>query len=386
MKKLFLKAIIMFLILIAIDAQAKVPKISNLQFLDNPTTLQEWYTISFEFEGEVDKLYLESTWDSPAGETNQEVKEFFIKPEIKEKPHGLIRFKWKSDNSNAKPSPIIKIWVKDTAGNQSNVLSEEVQILKPILEEEVKIPIKINTIFGTKTLNLSATIYRPGMDGKFPLLVLNHGSPMNEQERRNMEKFRNQSMILVRKGFVIAVPMRRGYGTSEGEYAEHGGNCDNYDYDHVAKEAVKDIEATVQFMKQRTYVDGEKKIVMVGQSSGGFSSLAYGASHANDVAAIINFAGGKVRPQQNKVCSEDRLVETMSNFGKTSRMPTLWIYIEQDLYAPPKLYKKIFEIYRKKGGQGEFILLSSEYGHYFFKRELKVWQPIVEEFLKEVRS
>jgi predicted acyl esterase len=222
----------------------------------------------------------------------KEVKEYFIKPEIKEKPQGLIHFRWKSESLNAKPSHVIKIWVKDSAGNQSNVLSGEVQVLKPILEEEVKIPIQVKTVLGTKPLNLSATIYRPDLDGKFPLLVLNHGSPINEQGRRNMETFRNQSMIFVRKGYIVAVPMRRGYGSSEGDYAEDGGKCDRYDYDRVAKEAVNDIEATVAFMKQRAYVDGREKIVMVGQSSGGFSSLAYGASHADDVAAIINFCRG----------------------------------------------------------------------------------------------
>ena len=109
-----------------------------------------------------------------------------------------------------------------------------------------------------------------------------------------METFRNQSIILVRKGFIVAVPMRRGYGSSEGDYAEDGGKCDNYDYDRVAKEAAEDIEVTVTvaFMKQRAYVDERKKIVMVGHSSGGFSSLAYGVSHADDVAAIINFCRG----------------------------------------------------------------------------------------------
>lgn len=384
MKKLILQAILLFLMLITIDARAESPRISNLQFSENTPTLQEWFTISFEFEGEVNKLYLENTWNTPAGETKTGVKEYFIKPEFKEKPHGVIRFKWKSENLNAKPSHIIKIWVEDSAGNKSNVLAGEIQILKPLFEEEVKIPIKIKTLLGTKTLNLSAAIYAPDMDGKFPLLILNHGSPMSEQERRSMETFRTQSMIFARRGFVVAVPMRRGYGTSEGEYAEDGGKCDNYDYDRVAQEAVKDIEATVEFMKQRTYVDGGKKIVMVGQSSGGFSSLAYGASHADKVAAIINFAGGKVRPQGNKVCSEDRLAEAMSKFGRSSGMPTLWIYVEQDLYTPPKLYKKLFEIYQDKGGRGEFISLSSEYGHYFFYRGMKIWQPIVEEFFKEV--
>jgi len=384
MKKLFFQTILMVLILVGGNARADIPKVSNLEFSNNPATLGEWFTVSFEFEGSVDKFYLENTWETPAGVTRKEVKEFVIKPEIKKKPNGLIRFRWKFETPNTKPNRTIKVWVKDAVGNQSNVLSGEVKVSRPWVEEEVKIPMAFKSVLGTRSLNLSGTIYRPDSDAKFPLLVLSHGSPKSERERRNMGKVEDQSKVFVRQGFVVTVPMRRGYGASEGEYAEDGGKCDRYDYDNVAKEAVKDIKATVEFMKKRPYVDTDKKIVMVGQSSGGFSSLAYASTYADEVATVINFAGGKGPSEPYKVCSEERLVDTMGNFGKTAKMPTLWIYTEEDIHIPPKLSKKMFETYKNKGGQGKFILLSSEFGHSFFYREIRKWEPIVDEFLKEI--
>lgn len=259
MRKLFFKTIPILLVLLAFQARADFPKVSNLQFSENPIMLGEYFTISFEFEGSVDQYCLENTWETPAGEIKKEVKEFPVKPEIKEKPSGLISFRWKSENPNTKPYRIIKVWVKDVSGNQSNVLSGEVKVSKGMTEEEVKIPMELKSVFGTKTINLSGSIYRPDLEGRFPLLVLNHGTPRNEYERKNIVKFKDPSKVFVKKGFVVVVPMRRGFGTSEGDYAESSGKCDNADYDIVAKEVVKDIKATVEFMRKKPYVDTEKK-------------------------------------------------------------------------------------------------------------------------------
>jgi dienelactone hydrolase len=382
-KKRLLAIMTLILVLFAVQVYAEVPNISNLSFSDDPITLGEYFTISFEFEGNIDKYAIENTWETKDGQIKREVKEFLIKPEVKEKPRGLISFRWKSENPTAKPYRIIKVWVKDAAGNHSNVLSGEVKVAKDVPGEEVKIPMELKSVFGTKTINLSAVIYKPDIGKKFPLVVINHGTPRKEEDRKHTDKFKEQSKVFVKRGFAVVVPMRRGYGTSGGEYAESSGKCDNSDYDNVAKEVIKDIRATIEFMKKQVYINTDKKILMVGQSAGGFSSLAYTSAYPDEVVATINFAGGKGSMEPYKVCSEERLVHTMSNFGKKIQMPTLWVYTEQDDYFPPKLSKKMFEEFQKKGGQGKFILLSSEFGHSFFHRTTKEWEPIVDEFLKE---
>ena len=114
--------------------------------------------------------------------------------------------------------------------------------------------------------------------------------------------------------------------------------------------------------------------------------MAYASVYSDELVAVINFAGGKGSIEPYKVCSEERLVYTMGNFGKTAKVASLWIYTEKDDFFPPKLSKKMFEAYQKKGGQGKFLLLSSEFGHEFFHKTMaaKTWEPIVDEFLKEV--
>jgi len=108
--------------------QADVPEISNLQFSANPIILGEWFTISLEYEGNVDRLFIENTWETKDGEIKREVKEYTIPPNVKERQKGVITRQWKTVNPNVMPYRILKVWVKDVNGNQSNVLSEEVKV------------------------------------------------------------------------------------------------------------------------------------------------------------------------------------------------------------------------------------------------------------------
>jgi dienelactone hydrolase len=244
----------------------------------------------------------------------------------------------------------------------------------------------LKSLFGTKTINLSATIYRLNAEERFPLVVLNHGTARDPKKRKRKMKMRNQSEVFVKKGFVVVVAMRRGHGDSEGKWEESIGHCSNPDYSSVAKEVVKDIRAVVDYMKKKPYVD-RTKILMVGQSTGGFSSLAYASIYSNELVGVINFAGGKGSKKPYKVCGPKRLIATVGNFGKTAKIPTLWIYTEKDSFFPPPLPQKMFEAYKKKGGEGKLLMLTSEqtpYGHYLFFRGITTWEPIIDEFLREI--
>ncbi len=365
---------------------AEPTSISNLRFSDDPITLGEWFTISFEYEGAVAKYAIENTYETRSGEVKREVKEFLLKPEEKGKLRGQTSLRWKTENPNVKPYRIFKVWAIGGEGIRSNVLSGEVKVIKPLPEEDVKIPMELKTIFGTKLIKLSTTIFKPAGGEKLPLLVLNHGTPLGGDARKKVTPDNEQGRAFARKGFTVALPIRRGHGTSEGDYAEYSGDCNNSDYDNVAREAVKDIRAAVDYMKKESYVDIGRKILLVGQSTGGFSSLAYASTYPEEVMAVINFAGGKGRVAPFKVCDEWRLINTMGNFGKTFKGPTLWVYTEQDDYFEPRLSKKIFEAYKSEGGAGRFVSFSSEFGHAFFAKATKTWEPVIDEFLKEINS
>jgi ABC-type phosphate/phosphonate transport system substrate-binding protein len=74
------------------------------------------------------------------------------------------------------------------------------------------------------------------------------------------------------------------------------------------------------------------------------------------VQAIITFAagrGGRVDGKPNNNCAPDTLVEATRSFGKTSRIPTLWIYAENDTYFGPDLAKRMYEAFTAAGGNAE---------------------------------
>jgi len=54
----------------------------------------------------------------------------------------------------------------------------------------------LKSVFGTKTLHLSGTVYKPASGERFPLVVINHGTPREAEERKRILQFREQSRAL----------------------------------------------------------------------------------------------------------------------------------------------------------------------------------------------
>ena len=79
-----------------------------------------------------------------------------------------------------------------------------------------------------------------------------------------------------------------------------------------------------------------KDVIVVGQSAGGWAVDRVFEPQPPQVKAIIIFAagrGGRVDGKPNNNCAPDRLVEATGEFGRTSRVPMLWIYIENDTFS-----------------------------------------------------
>jgi hypothetical protein len=109
--------------------------------------------------------------------------------------------------------------------------------------ESIQIPIKARGFFGSsKTLKLEATLYRPSREGRFPLVIFNHGStgpgviPVSFTSR-----FEAQSHYFLKRGYAVISPMRRGRGASEGTYSESYG-CDHVSVSSGVASAIEDLD------------------------------------------------------------------------------------------------------------------------------------------------
>jgi dienelactone hydrolase len=248
------------------------------------------------------------------------------------------------------------------------------------IREEIRIPMPLA---GPK--GLQALFVRPNLPGRYPLIVLNHGSPRQPAERQKASPYGAlaQAFEFARRGWAVAIVMRRGYGDSGGVYAESF-PCDNADYFTVGLNSAADIRAAIVHLIKRDDVDPQR-VVSIGQSAGGFASIALSFDAPAGLVAVINFAGGRGSRSNDQVCAADRLISAFAAFGMKSRVPTLWIYAENDRFFSPALSKRFYEVFTNAGGNAEFIRHPpfGEDGHRVFSRGIALWTPYVDAFFQK---
>lgn len=212
---------------------------------------------------------------------------------------------------------------------------------------------------------LRATVFRPddaadaAETPQRPLVVINHGTSSATRLSVAMPVYYWLSRWFVDRGYVVVLPQRRGHGATGGPLAEAIGNCSDPDHARSGEIAADDIEAVVDFMASQPFVRPQSTVV-VGISTGGWASLALAARKPSNVAAVINIAGGRggyAGGKPNNVCAERRLIDAVSAYGRTARVPTLWLYSENDSYFGPKLAKAMADAWRSAGAEAELHIL-----------------------------
>jgi len=114
-----------------------------------------------------------------------------------------------------------------------------------------------------------------------------------------------------------------------GEWAETYGSCANPDYARAGRAGAEDIAAVAKFMTTEPYVS-KGKWISVGVSAGAFATVALTADPPHDLAAALSFAPGRGSTTPDTVCGERQLTSAFAQFGKTSRIPLLWVSAEND--------------------------------------------------------
>jgi dienelactone hydrolase len=261
-----------------------------------------------------------------------------------------------------------------------------------MLTEDLMIPTEGKGLFGNAKYRLATYIHKPddfGSARKYPVVIISHGTAVDPYTRtHNRFDYMYASEYFLKKGFVVVVPMRRGYAGSDGAWIADGiGPCSDPDYSSSAREASKDIAAVIGYVKGLPYADTQR-ILLVGTSTGGFASLAAASLNIEGVIGAINFSGGhgglsRVEPYGH-ACNEQRLIEVMGSFGK-AKVPTLWIYSEDDPFFGPELAQAMFEDFLRNGGKGKLVI-APPFGHALLSRVegRNIWAPFGDEFLYEL--
>jgi dienelactone hydrolase len=240
---------------------------------------------------------------------------------------------------------------------------------------------------------MRSLVFRPPGPGPFPLVTVNHGTTQNEMRRAAMRQPEYTALTewLVARGYAVAVPQRPGHGKTGGPYYEKLGSCREPDYRKAAFETAASMAAAVDFMTRQPFVRRSGAVV-VGQSAGGWGALALATAAMREVKAVVAFApgrGGRVNDVPGRNCAPDRLVAAARAFGEKARIPTLWLYAENDSYFAPDLSRKLADAYRMAGGRAEYHLLPpigpDGHGMIGLREAVTLWGPLVERFLAGVR-
>jgi dienelactone hydrolase len=266
-----------------------------------------------------------------------------------------------------------------TRGDSSSDLQEQV----------VTLPVTLQSSWGGRqTRDLYLTVFRPKGKGPFPLVVINHGRSSNRDQRASprYQRFESASRYFLRKGFVVLVPTRVGYGATGQDFdPEDSGPNTRKDYRLLLDAATTQVLAAIEYGRGLPEVD-PGRIVLVGQSVGGFTTVATAARNPPGVVAVINFAGGAGGdPDQHPgvPAAAGQLEDLFAEMGKQVRVPMLWVYTENDRFFDAAHSRAWAKAYSGAGGQLDFRLLPpfQENGHRLFEHGCDIWMPLVEEYL-----
>jgi dienelactone hydrolase len=246
-------------------------------------------------------------------------------------------------------------------------------------------------------LPVLAYVVRPLGEGPFPLVVMNHGISLGaERTMFPPVEYRDAAFWFARRGYLVISPLR--YGASgldvqdRGLYGAvfgHVGSCDNPNFRGPGLAIATLNEWVIDYMQKNKRI-APGKIIVVGQSGGGWGSIALASRNPSSVRAIITFAagrGGRVDGKPNNNCAPDKLVAATGEFGRTARVPMLWIYAENDSYFGPELTKRMHNAFTAAGGDAEYHLLPAfgDDGHFLIdsKDGVPLWAPLVSQFLEK---
>jgi len=251
-------------------------------------------------------------------------------------------------------------------------------------QEEVRIPAHGGRYF------LSATILRPPGGGPYGAVVLNHGTPgsASGRARESSDLLLNAAAVFARRGYVVVMPLRRGFGATGGEFAEDPGSCANPDYRRGEEAASDDVMAAYEFARALPYVD-RKRMILAGQSAGGIVAIyTAGARSPEGLVAVLSFAAGRggnpdFRP--GVPCAVEPVAKLLESVGRSVKAPVLLHYAENDLYFNAQTSRLWYERFSAAGARAEYVLQPrfGRDGHYIFSEEpgVRYWLPAVERFL-----
>ena len=233
---------------------------------------------------------------------------------------------------------------------------------------------------GVFAIGLETTVYMPEGDGPFPVVVINHGKANGDPRFQARYRPAQPARYFLQRGYAVVVPMRQGFSKSGGSYI--GGGCNVESNGRVQAE---DVKAVLDFVAAQPWAD-RQRLLVVGQSHGGWTTLAFGAQNYPGVKGLVNFAGGL--RQDGCPNWKEALAGGAASYARGTQLPSLWFYGDNDSYFDPPTWRAMFEQYTAAGGKAKLVAFG-RFGadsHSLFGSPAggAIWQPEMTAFLASI--
>jgi pimeloyl-ACP methyl ester carboxylesterase len=224
------------------------------------------------------------------------------------------------------------------------------------------------------TLRLVTYVYRPLKNDRREVVVFSIGST-GGMIRSPKEPGEGVAPAVVRffvtRGYTLVVPQRRGRGESSGTYVEEcsviAGKCTIAEQlaltERGLREALLDTNAAIDQLVLGKLVPRESKLLLAGQSRGGFLSLMLAGERPSIVKAVINFAGGwqSLQPSLPEADFNARLSLQTPRLAKAAKQftgPSIWIFAVRDPFYRDDAPRLLLDAWREAGGQAEYVAIT----------------------------
>lgn len=257
-------------------------------------------------------------------------------------------------------------------------------------EQVFMVPSATVGLFGR--YNIEVSLYTPPGPGPFPLFVFNHGDVTDGPSLARHVRYRDMYIVneFIDEGFAVAIPARPGVGRSDGAYQRFGGASGIYlgpatGLLEKGRDQLAEGLAAVEFLRKQPAIDADR-VVMSGQSAGGFavSCLGLDVQPPAWLKAIVNFSGGRTDTKTGAVASSlnEGMVSAFGYLGKTSRVPSLWIFAEHDSRYTAETIRASYAAFTSAGGHAVLKLYPpiKQDGHFIYHEPDK-WRADSRAFL-----
>ena len=267
---------------------------------------------------------------------------------------------------------------------------EQPKLLDDIHETIVRLPVTVTLASGRPhSGQIVVTHYRPDGNGPFPLAVINHGRTNDRDKRAEPARWRltGVARYFVRRGFAVLVLTRLGYGDAglEPDPEFSGRGCNDRDVNPGVAALIRETGAALDFARTQPWADS-RRVILVGQSYGGLGTMAATGKNLPGVIAAINFSGGSggnPKEHPTRPCSPEGITSVMREAGSRARVPTLWLYAENDHFWGKDWPRQWYAAYTGAGGRADMSMVPpiGDEGHQLLTRGFATWRPLVDRFL-----